>query len=253
MRCAASRVARLFALIAVSLVLPAAARAEDQKAPAGLDLWAAKDVPLKQGEAIAFLGDSITQGGAGPGGYCRLIDEAIAKGNADKGVKIIYAGISGHKVPNLQDRLDRDVLSKKPSVVFIYIGINDVWHSLGGRGTDKDKYEAGLRDLIKRINAAGAIVVLATPSVIGEKTDGSNKLDKMLDEYAEISRKVAADTGTQLCDLHQAFADHLKKNNPDNKERGILTGDGVHLNAAGNRFVADCASDAIVAALKKRK
>ena len=253
MRCTKSPAARLFALIAVSCALTATARAEDPKTPAGLDLWAAKDVPLKQGEAIAFLGDSITQGGAGPGGYCRLIDEAIAKGNADKGVKIIYAGISGHKVPDLQGRLDRDVLAKKPTVVFIYIGINDVWHSASGHGTPKDKYEAGLRDLIKRITAAGATVVLATPSVIGEKTDGSNKLDKMLDEYSEVSRKVAADTGVQLCDLHQAFAEHLKKNNPDNKERGILTGDGVHLNAAGNRFVADRASEAILAAMKKRK
>lgn len=253
MRCTKLQTARLFALIAVSCAFVGVARAEDPKAPAGLDLWAAKDVPLKQGEAIAFLGDSITQGGAGPGGYCRLIDEAIAKANPDKGVKIIYAGISGHKVPNLQSRLDRDVISKKPTVVFIFIGINDVWHSESGNGTPKDKYEAGLRDLIKRINDAGAIVVLATPSVIGEKTDGSNKLDKMLSEYAEISRKVAADTGAQLCDLHQAFADYLKKNNPDNKERGILTGDRVHLNAAGNRFVADRASEAIIAAMKKRK
>jgi lysophospholipase L1-like esterase len=252
MRCTKLPAICLFVLIAASLALTAVA-ADAPKAPAGLDLWAAKDVPLKQGEAIAFLGDSITQGGAGPGGYCRLIDEAIAKGNADKGAKIIYAGISGHKVPDLQGRLDKDVLAKKPTVVFIYIGINDVWHSLNGRGTDKDKYEAGLRELIKRINDAGAIVVLATPSVIGEKTDGSNKLDKMLDEYAEISRKVAADTGTPLCDLHEAFLAFLKKNNPENKERGVLTGDGVHLNAAGNQLVADRAAAALAAALKKRK
>ena len=44
--------------------------------------------------------------------------------------EMINAGISGHKVPDLQGRLDRDVLSKEPTVVFIYIGINDVWHSL---------------------------------------------------------------------------------------------------------------------------
>ena len=37
-------------------------------------------------------------------------------------------------------------------------------------------------------------MVLCTPSVIGEKTDGSNPLDKMLDEYCEISRAVAAET-----------------------------------------------------------
>jgi len=240
-------------LAAVTLILPAfwlktAAAAE---AP-DLTPLVGEDSPLKQGEKIAFLGDSITQAGKGPGGYCRLIDEAIAEKHPKPGVEIIYAGISGHKVPDLQKRLDRDVLSKKPTVVFIYIGINDVWHSIRGRGTPKDEYEAGLRELIDRIKKAGATVVLATPSVIGEKTDGSNPLDPMLEEYAAVSRRVAKDTGTTLCDLRVAFLDYLKAHNPENKEKGVLTGDGVHLNPEGNRFVAEQAAAAIAAALKKR-
>ena len=217
----------------------------------GIDLLAGKDSPAKKGEAIAFLGDSITQGGEGVNGYIWLIEQAFAKNLPEREVRIIKAGISGHKVPDLQARLDRDVISKKPTVVFIYIGINDVWHSESGHGTPADKYESGLRDLISRIEAAGAKVVLATPSVIGEKANGTNKLDKMLDEYSDISRKVAKDTKVTLCDLHKAFGDYLAKNNPENKDRGVLTGDGVHLNQAGNKFVADQASAAIAAALKK--
>jgi hypothetical protein len=42
-----------------------------------------------------------------------------------------------------------------------------------------------------------------------------------------------------VCDLRQAFLKELKTKNPDNKERGILTGDRVHLNDAGNKFVAE--------------
>ncbi len=220
--------------------------------PSGIDALTAKDSPLAEGEVIAFFGDSITQGGARPGGYCRLIGEAIEKQRPELGVKIVYAGISGHKVPDLQGRLDRDVLSKKPTIVLIYIGINDVWHSIRGRGTSKDQFDAGLRDLIKKITATGAKIVLCTPSTIGEKADGSNSLDPMLEEYSAISRKVAADTGVTLCDLRKAFLDHLKKQNPENKERGILTGDGVHLNPAGNKFVANQAAEAIAKALTKK-
>lgn len=221
--------------------------------PSGLDLLVAKDSPLRSGERIAFLGDSITQQGAGPGGYARLIGETLKAKRPDLDAEVIYAGISGNKVPNLQARLDRDVLAKKPTLVLIYIGINDVWHSIlpKHQGTSKDVYEAGLRDLIAKIRQAGATVVLATPSVIGEKTDNSNKLDALLDEYAAISRKVAADTGTPLCDLHEAFTSYLKTHNPDNKDRGILTTDGVHLNPAGNQFVANCVARAIVTARKK--
>ena len=220
-------------------------------AAAGIDSLTANDSPLAKGEVIAFFGDSITQGGAQPGGYCRLIAKAVEDQRPELGVKVVYAGISGHKVPDLQRRIDRDVLSKKPTIVFIYIGINDVWHSTSGRGTPKEQFEAGLRELIKKITATGAKVVLCTPSTIGEKTDGSNKLDSMLEDYAAISRKVAADTHTTLCDLRKSFLDHLNEHNPDNKERGVLTRDGVHLNSAGNRFVADQAAQAITKALSK--
>ena len=42
-----------------------------------------------------------------------------------------------------------------------------------------------------------------------------------------------------VCDLRKAFLAHLKENNATNKDKGVLTGDRVHLNAAGNRFVAE--------------
>ena len=239
----------MIALIALCTFSPQTTSAKE---PAGIEALTSKQSSLAKSEVIAFFGDSITQAGARPGGYCRLIGEAIEKQRPELGVKIVYAGISGHKVPNLQGRLDRDVLSKKPTIVFIYIGINDVWHSVGGRGTSKDKFDAGLRDLIKKIRATGAKIVLCTPSTIGEKTDGSNSLDAMLEEYSAISRKVAAETGVTLCDLRKAFLDHLKKANPDNKPRGILTGDGVHLNVAGNQFVAAQAATAIAKALSAK-
>lgn len=199
------------------------------------------DAALKAGDRVVFLGDSITQGGVGPKGYVTLVKQTIAAKHADLNVEVIGAGISGNKVPNLQQRLDRDVLSKKPTIVVIYIGINDVWHgeSDPAKGTLPEAFEAGLKDLIAKITAAGARVILCTPSVIGEKNDGSNSLDPRLDAYSEISRRVAKETNSQMCDLRKAFLDHLKANNAQNADRGILTTDRVHLNEAGNRFVAD--------------
>lgn len=199
---------------------------------------ASASAQLKDGETIVFLGDSITAQGAGEKGYVTLFRQAIEKARPDSKIKVIGAGIGGHKVPNLEARLDKDVLAHKPNVVVIYIGINDVWHSTKGQGTEIGAYETGLRSLIKRCNDAGARVVLATPSVIDEKTDGSNPLDKMLDEYSAVSRKVAMESGATLLDLRSAFIANLKEYNTANEPKGILTGDGVHLNDAGNRFVA---------------
>ncbi len=221
---------RLLALTvaALGLLLPRAAAEE-------------KPLTLKKGDRIVFLGDSITAGGVAPKGYVTLIKNQLKEKHADLGIEVIGAGVSGNKVPDLQKRLDKDVLAKKPTVVVIYIGINDVWHGEKNpaNGTPKDKYEAGLKEIIGKCQGAGARVVLCTPSVIGEKGDGSNSLDKKLDEYADASRAVAKETKAPLCDLRTAFVDYEKKNNADNKEKGVLTSDRVHLNDAGNKLVAD--------------
>ena len=174
----------------------------------------ADDGKLKTGDRIVFLGDSITQFGERPDGYVQLVRKYFKTRHAEMKIDVVGAGISGHKVPDLEKRLDRDVLDKKPNVVVIYIGINDDWHSQNGKGTSKEDYEEGLGRLIELIETAGARVVLCTPSVIGEKPAGTNALDKMLSEYAGISRGVAAETGVQLLDLNREFRDYLGRHNP---------------------------------------
>jgi lysophospholipase L1-like esterase len=151
---------------------------------------------------------------------------------------VIGAGISGNRVPDLLARLDRDVLARKPDVVVIYIGINDVWHSQNGRGTPKGEFEKGLRTLVEKIRAVGGKPVLCTPTVIGEKKAGTNPLDGMLDEYAEITRGVSAETKAPLIDLRAACIAHLAEHNKADAKEGVLTTDGVHLTPAGDQFIA---------------
>lgn len=194
--------------------------------------------PKKQ--KIVFLGDSITQAGINTDGYVTLLESALKSRNPNHAFEVIGKGISGNRVPDLAGRLERDVLNVSPDLVVIYIGINDVWHSLQGRGTSKEDFEQGLTSIIRQITKQGSRVILCTPSVIGEKTDGTNPLDQMLDEYSAISRKVAVATGATLFDLRQRFLNELKIANINNAEAGILTNDGVHLTRAGNEFVKDC-------------
>ena len=193
---------------------------------------------LNDGDTVVFFGDSITRQGEEADGYLTLFRQALTTKRPDAGIKVIGAGIGGHKVPDLEERLDRDVLAHHPNVVVIYIGINDVWHSIRDQGTEVGRYESGLRSLVKRIRATNARVILATPSVIGEKKDGENELDAMLTDYSNVSRRVAEEEGVDLLDLRQAFLVHLAEYNVANIEKGVLTTDGVHLSDAGNRFVA---------------
>jgi hypothetical protein len=63
-------------------------------------------------------------------------------------------------------------------------------------------------------------------------------LDAQLNEYSGISRRIAKETKIELCNLRNALVSYLKKHNPDNGEKGILTTDKVHLNNEGNLLVA---------------
>jgi len=188
---------------------------------------------------IVFFGDSITQAGAGPDGYIKKMDSILAANKQSANYELIGAGISGNKVYDLYLRMEADVLAKNPDAVVIYIGINDVWHKrTSGTGTDPDRYERFYNAIIKKLKERNITVYLCTPSVIGEKIDFTNQLDGDLNQYAVLVQKIAKANSCTVIDLRQAFLEHLKKNNLDNKERGILTTDGVHLNREGNIFVA---------------
>jgi len=202
-----------------------------------------QDKPLR----VIFFGDSITQAGVGPTGYITKMTEMLkAKGQAGK-YELAGAGIGGNKVYDLYLRLEDDVLSKKPDVVFIYVGINDVWHkSSHGTGTDADKYVKFYEALIKKMKAQNIRVIVCTPTVIGERNDNSNAQDGDLNYYSRLIREIAVRNNVQLCDLRKYFGDYLVQNNRENKEKGILTSDRVHLTDEGNKFLADKMMDALV-------
>ncbi|MCY3629062.1 MAG: SGNH/GDSL hydrolase family protein [Bacteroidetes bacterium] len=189
---------------------------------------------------INFLGDSITEAGVNPGGYVTLVADSLQTLDAE--IEVLGAGISGNKVPDLLARLDEDVLAHEPTHVVIYIGINDVWHHFEFdhvTGTDPETFEEGLGELIDRVEESGAAVLLCTPSVIGEDTESDAEVNLRLAEYAQLSRGVAQEKNVHLCDLRASLEAYLVEQNQDKVYEGILTTDGVHLNAAGNRFVAN--------------
>lgn len=189
---------------------------------------------------IVFFGDSITQAGVGPTGYITKMSQIINKEGLSAKYELIGAGIGGNKVYDLYLRHEEDVLSKKPSIVIIYIGINDVWHKTTSRtGTDADKFERFYNALIKRIQSAGSQVVICTPTVIGEKFDNTNENDGDLNYFSSMIRKIAENNQVKLIDLRKAFMDYESKNNIENKASGVLTTDRVHLNEAGNTFLAE--------------
>ncbi len=205
---------------------------------AGFILFAFGSPPAET--KVIFFGDSITEVGVKPGGYITRVDSMCRSEGKAEQYEFIGAGVSGNKVYDLYLRLENDVLNKNPGIVIIYVGVNDVWHKRSfGTGTDADKFERFYQAIIDKLKAKGSKIILCTPAAIGEKTDFSNEQDGDLNQYSNIIRGIAQKNGLRLVDLRKKFLEYNLKNNPENKDRGILTNDRVHLNAKGNQLVAD--------------
>ena len=194
---------------------------------------------------VIFFGDSITQMGINKGGYITRMQSAIDEKNLQSKYDLVVAGVGGNKIYDLYLRIEEDVISKKPDVVVIYEGVNDVWHKTSGTGTDLDKYEKFYVAVIKKLQAQKAQLVLVTPACIGEMKANANQQDDDLDKYCDVIRKLSKTYNTKLVDLRQMTKEYEEKNNTENKDRGLLTTDKVHLTDTGNQMVADAMMNAL--------
>lgn len=195
------------------------------------------EIPMKSGEKVAFLGDSITQGGQNsPGGYVQLIGSGLAANGVK--IEIIGAGISGHKSNQMLERLERDVLSKKPDWMTLSCGVNDVWH--GAKGVALPDYQKNITEIVDKAQAANVKVIILTSTMIRE--DPANAENQKLAVYNEFLRTLAKEKKCHLADLNadmQAALIEAAKTEQKSAKGNYLTSDGVHMALAGNLMMAE--------------
>lgn len=181
------------------------------------------------------LGDSITQAAEG---YVSVMASLIAARYPERGIKIINAGIGGHKAPDLRARLARDVLAHRPDWVTVNVGINDVWHGLSSGGTggvSVEEYEPTVEQIVRELHEARAQVVLVTTTVIEE--DLTSEGNRRLTPYVAAMERVAQSLGARLAPAHADFLVTLGAGQAADPNFRMTT-DGVHLNAVGNARLA---------------
>src|SRR5437667_8277418 len=126
----------------------------------------------QQEDRIVFLGDSITDGHTLP----LLAQQAL------KSPRCINAGVAGDTAAGMLKRLERDVLSRKPTRVVLSAGINDVFHKV-----TPEAYERDLRAIAERLKKEGVPMLLLTPTILGPK---HAETEKKLEEYIAVLRKL---------------------------------------------------------------
>ncbi len=204
----------------------------------GLASLTASAATIQSGESIVFLGDSITRNGWNHSdGYIRMCEVAFKWNKLD--VQLYPAGIGGHKSPDMLARLEKDVLSKKPTWMTLSCGVNDVWHQFynPSNGVLLPDYKKNMTEIVDRAQAVGIKVIIMAATMISE--EATDKKNQALVPYNEFLRELAKEKGCPFIDLNtemqKCVADFRAKTG---SKSNFMTADGVHVNFHGNRMMA---------------
>ena len=176
---------------------------------------------------IVFLGDSITfLGEINEKGYVRQFRDAMP----DR-IKVISAGISAETTEQIKARMDSDVISNNPDVVFIMGGINDFWH------LDQVNIEAAVKNVSDMIDMARANhiePIIMNITLYFEDLEGPYNL--VYDKYNEQLAQLAKEKKVQLIDVNSEFKKEIRNKKDDSNV--VLCEDDLHLSENGNTVLA---------------
>ena len=196
---------------------------------------------------IVLFGDSITDAcrnrntdrytGALGSGYALLIGGELTK-DAPNEYEIYNRGISGNRVVDLYARIKADVWNLQPDVLSIFIGINDIWHELGGQnGVDLERFEKVYRmildDTLARLPKLK--IMLCEPYVLhGDATDEKWEEFNKVREYAKVVKNLAKEYGLYFVPTQAPLENRAEKFGAK-----YYADDGVHPTPAGAKVLAD--------------
>ena len=192
---------------------------------------------------ILFQGDSITDAGRnrddfyGLGaGYPKFVAGQLAF-EEPGAYEVLNRGISGNRIVDVYARIKKDIINLAPDYMSLLIGVNDVWHELGGQnGVDAEKFERIYDMLICEIKEAlpDLKIMILSPYVI-KGTATEEKWDAFRSEVelrCAAAKRIAEKHGFPYVDLLKAFDDATARG-----ENSVWSTDGVHPVAGGIELI----------------
>jgi len=158
--------------------------------------------------------------------YPHLLHRAVKEKHPHAVVNVIVTAIGGENSVSGAARFQRDVLPHKPDVVLIDYGLND-------RRVPLEKSAACWQQMIDEAKAAGAKVILLTPT--GDTSAKMLEEQDPLSKQAAQIRSLAEKNGVALADSYLAYQNWIKSG----KKLEALMSQVNHPNAAGHQLVLE--------------
>lgn len=179
------------------------------------------EINLKPGQALVFIGDSITDAGRVEPpyrpfgyGYVHFVANTLLARYPEFDLNIVNTGVHSNTVRDLKSRWAKDCIGHKPDVLSVLIGVNDLWrqHAEPERLPEAvypDEYELTYKQLLSRAREeCNCRLVLMEPFMFC--SDRENRMFKGLRRYIEIVRKLAEEFDAVLVPLQRRVDEQIK-------------------------------------------
>jgi lysophospholipase L1-like esterase len=188
-------------------------------------------------DKLAIAGDSVTYLGFQSGGWVSDWQQYLQVYHPVLNLQILNYGVGGDTSANLLSRFST-VLQSNPTVVMIFIGINDV----GWGASYAPQQAANIQAMIDASKGCRSVrtVILVSPFCLGEQRDGQNPSDPAIDAMGESQARLAAQNNCPFIDLRTLWNSAEYIYNQGDASSGILTlgPPGVHPNALGAQIIS---------------
>ncbi len=194
---------------------------------------------LRDGDKVAFLGDSITAAR----GYTKIVEHYALMRFPDRNLRFINAGQGGDTASGCLARIDVDVFRQGATVVIVAFGINDIGWGVKANAESKQRYLDGLRTIIAQCRAHQARPIICSAAITAEAPDKAEHgfLQSMTDEGLALAKSLGADTidlQRGMREVQQRVVAANEKEKDEKKLVRLHVADGIHLNDLGHLTMA---------------
>jgi lysophospholipase L1-like esterase len=203
--------------------------------------------PFKAGDRIAFVGNSITDGGH----YHSYIWLYYMTRFPDRRITCLNAGIGGDVAEQIYNRFEADVLAKKPNVITLTWGMNDTgyfeWYKADAKEVAKQKLATSygfynkLEETLKKRTDIRKIFIGTSPydetSKFNDKNIFPHKTEA-LTEVVAFQQAAAKKNGWSFVDFYHPMLEINRREQKLDSTFSLTPNDRIHPDNDGHMVMA---------------
>jgi len=230
-----------YVLVLVAIIFPMLGTAAEFKTPV-------TSIDLQDGDALVFLGDSITHQCL----YTQYVEDYFYTRYPGLRLHFHNAGVSGDKAADALDRFDEDVVPFHPKYITVLLGMNDGSYQHFNHDVFA-AYEKGMTELTDRMEALGATAIFMGPTMYDARvasvrpprwlkdeeqiTQATRYYNAVLAFYGTWVRDTALARGAGYVDLLGPLNYHTTQQRLENPAFTLIA-DAVHPGPDGHAVMA---------------